>query len=262
MKKLTTEISRIESQKDELANHIEAEKHKIRKRVGRLKLSLINISSQLLSRHRTLKTKPNVNSNPMYLEQQQSLLPEWPRLRVKKFYDPGEIKGLQELLDCHAAIAQELDMVLNSFSKSDYDDVRNSAPWEVFYFEVNGQIIEANKARCPNTSGALAKLDTNLFHVCFSRQKANSALEVHTGPSNAGLTIQIGLKNCEQTFLWVGGESRKLELGKALVFDDTFPHFSINEGDQDRYSLMVTVHHPDLSLIERRAIEYFASTNW
>ena len=39
--------------------------------------------------------------------------------------------------------------------------------------------------------------------------------------------------------------------GEVFVFDDTFLHWVEHHGTKTRFTLMVTVWHPDLSAVER-----------
>lgn len=46
------------------------------------------------------------------------------------------------------------------------------------------------------------------------------------------------------------------EEGKCLVMDTSFIHSTANETDGDRYVLIIRFHHPELSAMERLALQY------
>ena len=57
----------------------------------------------------------------------------------------------------------------------------------------------------------------------------------------------------------VGDAVRQWEEGKCVVFDDTFEHEVWNRTDKERLVLLIDLWHPDLSAIEREALE---TVNW
>lgn len=81
----------------------------------------------------------------------------------------------------------------------------------------------------------------------FLRLMPNSSIIAHTGPHNGRLTIHLGLKIPDDSYIEVAGQRRRWEEGKALILDDSFVHQVVNSDTaQDRLILLVHVWHPDL----------------
>jgi aspartyl/asparaginyl beta-hydroxylase (cupin superfamily) len=53
----------------------------------------------------------------------------------------------------------------------------------------------------------------------------------------------------------VGGHERSWELGRCIIFDDSFLYEVWNESDEDRVVLVVDLWHPDLSELEVALLE-------
>src|SRR5262249_22790062 len=95
------------------------------------------------------------------------------------------------------------------------------------------------------------RIPTNKNHVCFSAIEPGGKLQPHTGPTNTSLTAHLGLANCEGTSITVAGETRPYEEGKVLIFDDSFVHWVEHLGSKIRYTLLITLWHPELNGVER-----------
>jgi aspartyl/asparaginyl beta-hydroxylase (cupin superfamily) len=54
--------------------------------------------------------------------------------------------------------------------------------------------------------------------------------------------------------LRVGNGTRAVELGKAMIFDDSIEHEAWNGSDQTRVILLLEIWRPELSEAERRAL--------
>lgn len=82
----------------------------------------------------------------------------------------------------------------------------------------------------------------------FSLLAAGSHVRSHTGPTNERVAVSLGLANVEGAFLRVGRHSppRQWREGKAHVFDDSFEHEVIHEGNSARAVLILHLRHPML----------------
>ena len=56
--------------------------------------------------------------------------------------------------------------------------------------------------------------------------------------------------------LRVGDSTRQWLTGRVSVFDTSIYHDAHNDSDEVRYVLMLRVWHPDLSEVERKALQY------
>ena len=54
----------------------------------------------------------------------------------------------------------------------------------------------------------------------------------------------------------VGGVRKKWKEGKVVTIDTSFVHETKNEGEGDRYVLIVDFWHPELTEVERECLEF------
>ncbi|WCO65882.1 aspartyl/asparaginyl beta-hydroxylase domain-containing protein [Iamia majanohamensis] len=108
-----------------------------------------------------------------------------------------------------------------------------------------GQRVEANAARCPATTDALAQVP-GLQIGGLTVLHGHSHLPRHQGPAKS-LRYQLGLRvpdpvgSCR---LQVEDEVLVWEDGGQLAFDDRSPHEAWNDGDAARYVLFAQVAWP------------------
>lgn len=92
----------------------------------------------------------------------------------------------------------------------------------------------------------------------FARQTPNTGIKLHTDYCNFILTMHLGLTvPFQQSWIEVGGERRYWEEGKALVFNTSFYHQTMNEStEEDRSVLLIRFWHPQLTKVERQALQF------
>jgi aspartyl/asparaginyl beta-hydroxylase (cupin superfamily) len=131
--------------------------------------------------------------------------------------------------------------------------------WSTFYLWENGGPVEANAARCPRTMAALAgvplpHISTRAPAIFFSRLRPGARIPPHHGMLNARLICHVPLIVPEGCGFRVGNETRRWEVGKALIFDDTIEHEAWNDSEEDRLILIFDIWRPELSDEERAAV--------
>ncbi len=85
------------------------------------------------------------------------------------------------------------------------------------------------------------------YHAFFSALTPGAHVKDHNGPTNRKLRIQFPLVGVEGSRLRVGDETRDLEEGKCLIFDDSFNHEAWHDGEKTRLILIFDIWHPDLT---------------
>lgn len=92
----------------------------------------------------------------------------------------------------------------------------------------------------------------------FARQAPNTGIKLHTDDCNFIMTVHLGLSvPPQQSWIEVGGQRRYWRDGKALVFNTSFYHQTMNEStEQNRTVLLLRVWHPGLTIVERSALQY------
>jgi aspartyl/asparaginyl beta-hydroxylase (cupin superfamily) len=88
----------------------------------------------------------------------------------------------------------------------------------------------------------------------FSVLEPNSRIEPHIGITNARIIAHFPLIVPEDCGFRVGGEMRRWEPGKALIFDDMTTHEAWNDSDRIRVVLIADLWRPELSAAERAAV--------
>ena len=102
----------------------------------------------------------------------------------------------------------------------------------------------------------LARIDGVPMEVFFSRLKPGAHIPAHFGLTNTRVTVHLPLivpGDCE---IRVGNHMHQWREGEIFAFDDSFEHEAWNRSDADRVVLIFEAYHPDLSLLEREAIEH------
>jgi aspartyl/asparaginyl beta-hydroxylase (cupin superfamily) len=220
-----------------------------RSSVGLKKLKALTLAAHILAAPRLLRDKRNERPGL-----QLPWLPNWPGLTARPLHDPRDYSWSRVLTDASSDIRAELAAVCDDFERARYDSDHNEKAWQTYYFFLHGRPVPAHLAACPRTREALEQVPHNGFHVCFSALAPGGALHPHTGPTNASLTAHLGLRSCDETILNVGGKVASYRDNEVLVFDDSFVHWVDNNGEERRYTLMITFWHPELSAIEREVL--------
>lgn len=117
--------------------------------------------------------------------------------------------------------------------------------------------------RCPTTTTVLESIpglcvgDMPFAFAFFSTLAPQCRIAPHTAPANLRLRVHLPLlvPEPQSCGIRVAGETRHWEVGKALIFDDSFEHETWNEGERERVVLLFDLWHPDLSREEVDAIQ-------
>jgi len=229
----------------------------MRRDVGLGRYAGLALATRLVSLPRRLARKSPDGRSAARPPLQIPWLPLWPGLAAKPLHDRQDYPWARILEEASGDIRRELGQVLDMFSQTYYQSKeKGEKSWQTYFFYHRGRANEEHLAACPRTAAVLAELPHNGFHICFSRLEPGGTLTPHTGPTNASLTAHLGLVACGNSTLWVGGESASYRDDEVLVFDDSYVHWARNNGAENRYTLMCTIWHPDLSASERRFLSW------
>ncbi|HVU30685.1 MAG TPA: aspartyl/asparaginyl beta-hydroxylase domain-containing protein [Sphingomicrobium sp.] len=192
-----------------------------------------------------------------------------PGIRSKRYFEAFEFEGVPELeaatqiiRDEFLALAQSGSETLASrLSGLHAADTDNSRPgqWSMIPLIKNGARVEQFASRCPKTMEVAAQLDLPRLGLIspslyFSVLEPNSRIAPHTGITNARLIAHLPLIVPDDCGFRVGGEERRWEVGKTLVFDDMTVHEAWNDSDRIRVVLIADLWRPELSAAERAAV--------
>jgi beta-hydroxylase len=140
------------------------------------------------------------------------------------------------------------------------------AEWKWFFLYGYGHKIEANCARCPQTT-TLVESIPGMRCAIFAILAPAKHIPPHRGLYKGLLRYHLGIRIPEPgaCHITVNGESRAWEQGKSFVFDDTFTHDVWNESRKPRIVLMIDVERPliaPVALLNRFILRWISSTTY
>lgn len=192
-----------------------------------------------------------------------------PGIKPKRYADPAAFRGIAELEQGVDAIRDEFLAITESHRDtltarlsglhSGECDADRPGSWSMIPLIRNGEVVPDFASRCPRTMALASKLDLPKLSLIspslyFSVLEPNSRIEPHTGITNARLIVHLPLIVPGECGFRVGGEMRRWETGKALIFDDMTMHEAWNDSDRIRVVLIADVWRPELSVAERAAV--------
>ena len=205
----------------------------------------------------------------VFLQQPTSFF--YPGLPHTQFFENADFAWVAALEAAAPAMRKEVEAILSEGSGlAPYvvgDENRptlgsfllNDPDWSAFYLWENGVLVADNAARCPNTMAALIGIP--IPHIAgrspmllFSVLRPGTHIPAHNGMLNTRLICHIPLIVPPDCRLRVGNETRAVEFGKAMIFDDSIEHEAWNDSDQTRVILLFEIWRPELSEAERRAL--------
>lgn len=169
--------------------------------------------------------------------------------------------ALRELDRAFPQIRAECDALLAArVAMPRYHDVNRPATgisattpgdWKVFMLEVLGHKPAANRARCPATCAALARVP-GVLQAFFSVLDPGKSIPAHDGPYVGYLRYHLGLRvpAANPPQIRVAGRPYTWREGESVLFDDSWPHAVVNAASEPRVVLIVDVPRP-LPLLPR-----------
>ena len=195
----------------------------------------------------------------------------YPGLPQRAFYDPVEFEWTAALEAAMPQIRAEAQAVLADragvapYVEAPADrpakvhSLMNDPRWSAFHLFKSGAPLAENAARCPAAMAALAGLP--IPHIAgrspmalFSILAPRTHIKPHSGMLNTRLICHLPLivpPNCR---LRVGNETRTVEAGKMLIFDDSIEHEAWNDSDEMRVILLFEIWRPELTAAERAGL--------
>ncbi|MFN3726884.1 MAG: aspartyl/asparaginyl beta-hydroxylase domain-containing protein [Allosphingosinicella sp.] len=210
-------------------------------------------------------------SGTMQLQQPSAYY--YPGLPQRRYYERSELPWAAQIEAATSVIRGELDAWLargtEGFTpylvndpgrpRRDFHGLLDNPAWSTLYIWEKGAPVVNLAPHFPGTLAAVEKLalphiTVRAPSVLFSRLGPGARIPPHHGMLNARLICHLPLIVPEGCGFRVGGETRKWEVGKLLVFDDTVEHEAWNNSDEDRIILIFDVWRPELDATERRAV--------
>jgi aspartyl/asparaginyl beta-hydroxylase (cupin superfamily) len=172
------------------------------------------------------------------------------------FFDIDAIcPQLRELERAYPSIRKELDgLMQRRVAMPRYHEVNRPATeissstpgnWNVFMLELLGHHPEQNRALCPETCAALAKVP-GVLQAFFSILDPGKSVPLHDGPYLGYLRYHLGVSIPKDAapMIRVAGQEYVWREGEGVLFDDSWPHEVINASRQPRVVLIVDIPRP------------------
>jgi aspartyl/asparaginyl beta-hydroxylase (cupin superfamily) len=240
-----------------------------------LGISRILQSWRLLDRnyvHQAFVGDPNV-VDPTTSQCHQLCHSYVPGLTVREFWDPDDCSWARRLQSQYTAIRDEFLRVTNQpaqhlqavghnvWAGALSDDASSYGPgWKTLVLMNRGVWDPVNANLFPVTAKAVHDAKVPAVEVFFASMEPHSIIQPHSDFTNFVLTSHLALdipySGDNKCRLSVGDTQRQWINGELMLFDTSIQHDAINESDLTRYILMLRVWHPDLSDLERQALQF------
>jgi aspartyl/asparaginyl beta-hydroxylase (cupin superfamily) len=195
----------------------------------------------------------------------------YPGLPHRAFYEAQDFPWAGALEAACAEIAEEAAAILASNASvvpyvendpgrpSRNHDLLGNANWSACHIWKNGSLTADVAERCPRTVAALSEVampDIRLRSpmALFSILKPGTHIPPHNGMLNTRLIVHLPLIVPPGCRLRVGNETREVEAGKLMIFDDSIQHEAWNDSDSIRTVLLFEIWRLELSAAERTAL--------
>lgn len=193
----------------------------------------------------------------------------YPELPTIQFYDPTSFSWAEKLAAATGEIVQELQAVLETgqglqpyVAKEEQgpsghvNALLDDNKWQAFFLYKDGEPIEENIARCPNTMKALQEIPFPKIKgrgpmVLFSILQPGAKIAPHTGFLNTRLICHLPLIAPANCYLRVGNEVREWQQGKLMIFNDAIEHEAWNDSNETRVVMIFDIWRPELTQAEQ-----------
>lgn len=193
-------------------------------------------------------------------------------LTCRQFWDESQFDWAKKLADSYDDIKEEfvratsdMDGLVkkgnNIWAGALTDDAAGYGEgWKTLVLINRGMWDPVNARLFPRTAKAVHESGVPAAEVFFASMQPGSDIKLHSDFTNFVLTSHLALVIPEngnsKCRLTIGDETRQWLEGGIMVFDTSVMHSAINESEEVRYILMFRIWHPDLTDVERDAIQF------
>lgn len=210
-------------------------------------------SAEKQSRKR--KHRPSVAAGLWLIKRIERVLVRYTMIPDQPFFDAARFPWTAPLEANWRAVRAELDSILREPRRipnfqdisPDQVNITRDDRWKTFFLYGYGFKMEANCARCPETTRLVESIP-GMFTAFFSVLAPGKQIPLHRGPYKGVLRCHLGLvvpEPRDQCWIEVGGERAIWEEGKCLVFDDTYKHQVHNDTEGARVILFLDIVRPE-----------------
>jgi hypothetical protein len=195
----------------------------------------------------------------------------YPRLPAIPFHDANDFPWLLAIARQATAMRAEVEAVIRAEAgiapyveaprdrPSKEHSLLGDARWSAYHLWQAGVPVAAAHAACPVTvaaveSAPIPRIAGRSPMALFSILAGGTHIPPHNGMLNTRLIVHIPLIVPPGCRLRVGGETRTVEAGVPLIFDDSIEHEAWNDSAEPRAILLFEVWRPELTAAERTAL--------
>ena len=195
-----------------------------------------------------------------------------PGLNAQPFYPVDDHAWCGKLATKYKDIKREFSKVTSDMAKLEregnnvwasaltQDASSYGTGWKTLVLMDRGIWDPTNTILFSRTAKAVRDSGAPVTEVFFASMEPHSAIQPHSDFTNFVVTSHLGLEIPEsgsnKCRLTIGDETRQWINGEVMLFDTSIRHEAINESDQTRFILMLRVWHPDLTQLERDALQF------
>jgi aspartyl/asparaginyl beta-hydroxylase (cupin superfamily) len=183
----------------------------------------------------------------------------YPGLSRKAWYDSERFPVARALESSFTDIRVEALRLEANHYYEEAEEIGRTGNWQVCMFYEHGRRNGSVCDQCPTTVAILEGHDSvrrSAGLIYLSKLAPHTHIAAHQARSNIRLRCHLALRipggDCA---IRVGHEVHRWEEGKCIVFDDTFEHEVWNRTNEERLVLLLDLWHPDLTRLERDALE-------
>ena len=189
------------------------------------------------------------------IQKYEQLIPQYSLVGDTPFLDSKEFSWTPDLENNWYIIREELDNILQyTEALPNFQDISpdqgysttQDNSWKTYFLYGYGVKAEKNCQKCPETTKILESIP-GMKTAFFSILLPGKHIPEHRGPYKGVVRCLLGLKipePKEKCRIRVANEIRHWEEGKAMFFDDSFPHEAWNETDGIRVVLFIDIVRP------------------
>lgn len=195
----------------------------------------------------------------------------YPRLPAIPFHDPADFAWLAPIAARWPAMRAEVEAVIAAENRlapyverpenrpSKEHSLLGDARWSAYHLWRGGEPVVAAHDACPVTVAAVAaapipRVAGRSPMALFSILAGGTHIPPHNGMLNTRLIVHIPLIVPPLCRLRVGNETRTVEAGVPLIFDDSIQHEAWNDSAEPRAILLFEVWRPEFTAAERGAL--------
>lgn len=192
-------------------------------------------------------------------------------LTAEPFHDVGSTHyaWMRQLEREHLIIRDELTRALSNPQLSSIGNriwaaaareeaIAYGPDWKTLVLQDRCVWDETNCALFPKTVGLLKGCKVPTVEAFFARQAPGTGIKPHSDDTNFILTSHLGLDVPEgECWMKVGDYKQEWMNGRGMIADTSFIHSTSNDSSsKTRYVLILRFWHPELTLVERHALQF------